>query len=46
MCFKILPPCKVCCLTESQFFKYVNRVERGIPYAGLFQFYFHFCPLF
>jgi hypothetical protein len=44
MCFKISPCCKACCLIQSWFFKYVNKVKSGNPYSYAISFLLHFYP--
>jgi hypothetical protein len=43
---EILSVCKTCCSAESHFFKYIGRVDGGIPYTcAISLVLLHFCPL-
>jgi hypothetical protein len=40
--FQISPCCKACCLIQSWFFKYVNKVKSGNPYSYTISLLLHF----
>lgn len=42
MCFKISPCCKACCLIQSRFFKYVNKLKSGNLYSYSISLLLHF----